>query len=106
MHIYTANMQPATGYVDQCGEIEFSGGYTPYQLIYCRCCGKKRRAKNCVVQCYYDGLRIWCAEGKGCKNLAAVAARKRKHHMNRSRAQQARWARAGADATQDKRKQK
>ena len=98
MHIYTARMQPATNFIDQCGAVEYRGGFKPYEMIYAQCCGKKRPAKNCVVQCYYDGISIWCSEGHGCKNPRSIAAKRWKEHMNRSRAQQARRAREMASA--------
>ncbi|MCR4319730.1 MAG: hypothetical protein NUV74_05265 [Candidatus Brocadiaceae bacterium] len=93
LHIYTANMQPATDYLDWCGEVEFRGGFEPEKRIYTDCCGKKRKAKDCVVQCYYDGLGVWCAEGRGCKNPQTIAAKRWREHMKRSHAQQARRAR-------------
>ena len=93
MHIFSAELQPATGFFDQCGEVEFRGGWGPGEMIRCGCCGKKRLAKNCVVQCYYDGLRIWCADGHGCKHPQAIARKRWQEHMNRSRAQQARRSR-------------
>ena len=68
-------------------------GWPPERLIYAHCCAKKRPAKNLVVQSYYDCTMIWCAEGHGCKHPQAVAKKRRKEHMNRSRAQQARRAR-------------
>ena len=93
LHIYTAKKQPATDYLDQCGEVEFRGGWKPEEMIRAQCCWKKRQAKNCVVQCFYDGLYVWCAEGHGCKHQQTMAAKRRREHMNRSRAQQARRAR-------------
>ncbi len=91
LHIYTTTKQPATRWVDNCGTIKVQGGWNPEDLLWCECCGKKRMAKNCDVQCYYDGMRIWCANGHGCKNQQAITAKRWKEHMNRSRAQQARW---------------
>lgn len=93
LHIYAAQLQPAIAFIDRCGEVELSGGFAPNKLIFTDCCGKKRTARNCVVQCYYDGLRIWCAEGCGCKHPQEIARKCRREHMNRSRAQQARRAR-------------
>ena len=93
LHIYTAKKQPATDYLDQCGEVEFRGGWKPEEMIRAQCCWKKRPAKNCVVQCFYDGLYVWCAEGYGCKHPQAIATKRRREHMNRSLAQQARRAR-------------
>lgn len=96
LHIYTAAMQLATDYEDGHGEMMWRGGWKPEELIRCECCGKKRLAKNCVVQCYYDGLRLWCAEGHGCKHPQAMAMKRRREHRNRSLAQQARRARERA----------
>lgn len=93
LHIYTAKMQPATNYLDECGEVSFRGGWKPKELIYCECCMTRRPARDCVVQCYYDGMRIWCADGKGCQDPEVIAEKRRAAHMNRSRAQQARRAR-------------
>ena len=96
LHIYSAKMQPATAYLDQCGEVEIRGGWKPDEMIRSECCGKLRPAKNCAVQCYYDGMRVWCADGHGCKHQQAIARKRRQEHMARSRAQQARRAREKA----------
>jgi len=90
LHIYTAAMQPAVAYVDTNFDPPMECGFTFDQKIYAHCCWKKRPAKNCVVQVYYDHMSIWCAEGHGCKHPTAVHAKQWKAHMNRSRAQQAR----------------
>lgn len=45
-----------------------------------------------VVQCVYDGLRMWCAPGRGCKNPTALEAARRRVFRNRSKAQKRRWA--------------
>jgi len=90
LHLYTVAHQPATAYVVQYIGGEVHTGFRPGQWIWCLCCGKKRRAKNCVVQCYYDGMNIWCAPGYGCKHPQEIARKRRKEHMNRSRAQLAR----------------
>ena len=92
VHIYTAGMQPATSYVDNCGDIEIKGGFTPNKLIYTRCCNKKRMAKDCVVQCYYDGMSVWCAPGCGCKSEFEIEAKRKKEFDNRSAGQKKRYA--------------
>jgi hypothetical protein len=92
MHIYTPKMQPATSFVDECGAFQVHSGFDPDELIYCRCCNKKHPAKDCVVQCYYDGMSIWCAPGKGCKDLRVIAVKKAKEFSNRSAGQKRRWA--------------
>ena len=93
MHIYTTNKQPATGWTDMHSGEPIQMGWPPEKLIYAHCCGKKRPAKNLVVQSYYDCTMIWCAEGHGCKHPQAVANKRRREHRNRSLAQQARRAR-------------
>ena len=95
LHIFTANFQPATGWIDNCGEVELRGGFAPTDKIYTDCCSKKRLASKCIVQCFYDGLRVWCAPECGCKNPNVIAKKRRAEHMNRSRAQQARRQREG-----------
>ena len=92
IHIYTETMQPATNFIDRCGEVEFSGGFDPEKRIYTHCCGEKSPAKDCVVQCYYDGLRCWCAPGKGCKDPKVIEEKIAKEFRNRSAGQKARWA--------------
>ena len=92
VHIYTAEMQPATGYLDQCGDIVIRGGWEPDAMILCECCGKRYQAKDCVVQCYYDGLKVWCAHEKGCKDPEVIAAKKAQEFANRSAGQKRRWA--------------
>ena len=91
-HIYTANTQPATGWIDQCGEVEIRGGFDAGEMIRCGCCGKKRPAEDCVVQCYYDGMSVWCAHGKGCKDPLVIAAKKAREFCNRKAGQIARRA--------------
>ena len=91
-HIHTEKMQPATGWIDTHSGVPMQMGYPPETLIYAHCCGKQRQAKDCVVQCYYDGLSVWCAQEKGCKDPQAIAARKTLEFANRSAAQKARWA--------------
>ena len=90
LHIYTADHQPATAWIDRCGERELHGGFNPDDKIYTNCCGKKRLANRCVVQCFYDGMSVWCAPNCGCKHPQEIARKRRLEHMNRSRAQQAR----------------
>lgn len=92
IHIYTAKIQPATGWTDTHSGEEMQMGFEPDKLIYAQCCGKHRPAKDCVVQSYYDGLSIWCAPEKGCKDPQAIAARKAREFANRSAGQKSRWA--------------
>lgn len=91
-HIYTAQMQPATNFIDRCSEVEIVGGFEPNLMIFTDCCNKKRPAKDCVVQCYYDGFRVWCAPEKGCKDPQWIAEKKAREFANRSAGQKKRWA--------------
>lgn len=92
IHIYTAELQPATNYVDCCGETEIKGGYDPEKELHVHCCGEKRLAKDCVIQCYYDHRNIWCAPNKGCNDPQVIAERKAREFEHRSTGQKARWA--------------
>ena len=92
VHIYTAALQPATHWVDNCGPEPMIFEWPAGRLLWCRCCCTRHRAVNCVVQAYYDGLSIWCAHGKGCKDPRVIAAKRRREHRNRSAGQRRRWA--------------
>ncbi len=91
-HIYAPALQPATGWIDTSGGEPIHSGFPPEALIYTVCCNKKRMAKNCVVQCCYDGLNIFCAPGHGCKDQAVIAEKKAREFANRSAGQRARRA--------------
>lgn len=91
-HIFTTHMQHATNYTDRCGEVDIVGGFEPDALIYADCCGEKRPASDCVVQCYYDGMAVWCAPEKGCKDPQVIAEKRAREFVNRSAAQKKRWA--------------
>lgn len=97
LHIYTERMQPATGWIDTHSGEPMHMGFEPDRLIYTDCCGKKRPAKDCVVQCYYDGLSIYCAPEKGCKDPREIASVKAREFANRSAGQKTRWAKASND---------
>ena len=93
LHIYTESMQPATGWTDVHSAEPMQMGFEPDKLIVTNCCFEKRPAKDCMVQSYYDGLRVWCAADKGCKDPQFIAAMKAKEFLNRSAGQKARWMR-------------
>ena len=93
-HIYTETMQPATGWTDTYSSEPMQMGFEPEEMIYTNCCNMQRPAKDCVVQCYYDGLSIWCAPDKGCHDPKVIAERKAREFANRSAGQKARWAKA------------
>jgi hypothetical protein len=92
IHIYRERAQPATRWIELAGQPDQAVIWPDNKLLWCGCCGKTRRAKNCVVQSYYDGLYVWCAPGKGCKDPKAIQAKKRREFRNRSRGQKARYA--------------
>ena len=91
VHIYTAPREAATWFIDRTFDPPTLGGYAPYALLWAHCCGKRRRAANLVVQCFYDGRNFWCAPGKGCKDPKAIVASERRRFRNRSRGQKRRW---------------
>jgi len=93
IHIYRAPSQPATGFKDYTFGPPMAFSFKPRKLIFARCCGRRRLAQNCVVQCYYDGMDLWCAPGKGCKSEKEKGAKRSREFRNRSRAQKARRAR-------------
>ena len=104
MHIYTEKIQPATSWIDPHSGEPMQMGFDPEKLIYAHCCDHPRQAKDCNVQCYYDGLSIWCAPDKGCKDPQLIAARKAREFRNRSAGQKARWMKASnAEAIRDER---
>lgn len=92
LHIYRAAMQPATCFDDHLREQTHTTRIAPHKRLWAMCCDKRRLAKNLVVQVYYDATYFWCAPGKGCKDPAYIAARKRREFRNRSRGQKRRWA--------------
>jgi hypothetical protein len=92
MHIYTEKLQPATCWTDIFLNPPRQIGFDPNKMIYTKCCEKLRPAKDCVVQSYYDGLDIWCAPEKGCKDPKVIAEKKAREFNNRSTAQKKRWA--------------
>ena len=68
VHIYSAPLQPATRFWDRClpgHPILIT--YPPHRLLRCGKCGKRRWAAHCVAQVFYDEVRFWCKQGKGCK---------------------------------------
>lgn len=99
IHVYTAGLQPATHFTDSTFDPPVSDGYRARELIHARCCGKRRRAENLVVQCYYDGRNFWCADGKGCKDPKRLEAQRKRRFRNRSRGQKQRWANAKPSST-------
>lgn len=65
IHVYTASYQPATRY-----RVPGLKGWfrtAPRALIWCRCCKRRRQARNVRLQVYYDMTNAWCIPGKGCK---------------------------------------
>lgn len=66
-HIFLSDSQPATSFVDDCDGTRHRCTNPPGRLLWCRKCGKRRPARNLIVQCYYDDRRYFCVKGKGCK---------------------------------------
>lgn len=90
LHVYTERLQPATCWTDRYSGKPLTIRWPQDRLLWTRCCGLRRRAKNCVVQSYYDALMVWCAEGKGCKGPKVIAAKQRREFRHRSVGQKAR----------------
>ena len=68
IHIYTTNHQPATRYKVDLGRLKpVVIRCSQRTLCRARCCEKLRWAGNLTVQVYYDDIRFWCRESKGCK---------------------------------------
>lgn len=62
IHIHTAGMQPATNFVDRTTERTMRFRCKPNALRMCYRCCKKHRAKNMLVQVFYDSIRHWCKD--------------------------------------------
>lgn len=92
LHIYTAQQQPATNWVDNNFDPPMQRSLPPDALVYTECCRKKRTAKECVAQAYYDHTSFWCADGCGCKDPKVIAKREAIKFKNRSEGQKKRWS--------------
>lgn len=92
LHLYAPNLQPYTKYVDATFDPPWECSTPGGRLVYCRCCNKRRFARDVVVQCCYDGHRLWCATGRGCNNPKLIEAERKRKFRNRSRGQKRRWA--------------
>jgi len=92
LHIFTEQMQPAMHWTDVHGQEPVEFIWPANRLLWCECCHQKRPAKNCVVQSYYDGLYVWCAAGKGCKDPRVIAAKRRREFQRRRAGQKRRFA--------------
>jgi hypothetical protein len=81
LHLYTRPHQPATRFVDTlwfpAWEGPFGPGwqskrlwtrYAPQQLVPTTCCRKRRWAKHCTVQVFYDQVPFYCRPGHGCRD--------------------------------------
>ena len=67
VHIYTAELQPATRFCDRSTGEDHWIEVAPRQLVYTSCCKRRRWAQNANVQVYYDCLIVSCKPGHGCK---------------------------------------
>ena len=61
VHVFRANWQPLTDFVDCSGE---KFGFGPRERFVCRYCGDTRTAKNLEIMVYYDRWDIRCKGGK------------------------------------------
>ena len=97
-HIFRSAMQPATNYADATFDPPMEGGWPPEKMLFCESCDQCWPASQMAVQCYYDGMRLWCAEGHGCKDPARIEAYQERTRARRSIAQIMRHARAKEEA--------
>ncbi len=67
IHMYRADLQPATRFVDATDDPPLTITFAERHLIWTDCCHQHRWAKYVEVQCFFDGVRRWCAPGRGCK---------------------------------------
>jgi len=63
LHVYVNPRQPLTKYVDHNFPKPQTFRTNPRKKFSCMVCGRRRWAKNLVVQVYYDMTRITCKEG-------------------------------------------
>jgi len=63
VHVYVSPRQPLTKYVDHNFPKPMKFRTNPRKKFSCDACGRRRWAKNLVIQVYYDMSRISCAEG-------------------------------------------
>ena len=90
-NLYTAPLQPATCWTDNTGYRPTTFRWPANRLLWCQCCKKRRPAKNCVVQSFYDATDIWCAPNKGCKSKREISAKQNIEFRNRSAGAKAGW---------------
>lgn len=64
VHVYSAPEQPLTRYRDPALPGHWFG-MPKNALVWCMKCRKRRRARNAVIQVYYDTSYIWCAPDTG-----------------------------------------
>lgn len=67
IHIYTAPTRPVTRFTDASGGQPITITMSTRHLLYTDCCHRKRWAKYVEVQAFYDCIRRWCVDGRGCK---------------------------------------
>jgi hypothetical protein len=88
LHIFRANCQPLTSYAIEIGERSpLRLRNHPRKQFECDQCWRKRWAKNLVIQVYYDGVYIWCAER--CEPIKYQAKRAIWRKQERERLKQA-----------------
>lgn len=92
LHVFTEPPQPATFWITDNSPRRATYRWPGNRLLWCGCCNRRRPAKNCIVQSYYDCVRIWCAAGKGCKSTREIGAKHRRAFQNRSAGQKRRYA--------------
>ena len=67
LHLYRADDQPATRYVDRHMEPPLTFTCRRRRLWWTDCCRRRRWAAYVRVQVYYDTIYRICASGYGCR---------------------------------------
>jgi len=70
IHIYRADEQPATRFVDRNPPKPIVFRCHPRKLWWTDCCRRRRWAKYVRVQVYYDAIHRFCADGHGCRSVS------------------------------------
>lgn len=101
VHIYRAELQPATGYIDDCdGRHRIVFTCAQRRMLPAFCCRKRRWASHLQAAVYYDGTWFFCRPGMGCKRRCQAPLRSWRGHrcsrMARERQRTCAWHRRRA----------
>lgn len=91
VHIYRAEGQPATKFIDANVDPPLECGFPPDQMLWCHACGECWPASGMSIYVYYDHSRLSCAPGSGCQDPARIAMHEAARRQRRSEGQRERW---------------